>query len=89
MRDLEPSWSEVVSVWWLIVWRGTFGALLSSIGTGFLIGLIGHVEGASLGDVRTLAAVVGLTLGIFWQIYAVRMALRKHYHGFHLTVVPG
>ncbi len=33
MSGLEPSWSQVVSVWWLITWRTMIGTLLGTCHT--------------------------------------------------------
>ncbi len=89
MSGLEPSWSQVVSVWWLITWRTMVGTLLGTIGAGFIIGLFGGLEGAPLQAITALWTIAGALLGVFWALVAVRMALRKHYRDFHLTIVPG
>jgi hypothetical protein len=89
MKDVEPSWPQVVSVWWLIVWRGTLGGLLSSVGAGFVVGIVTVAAHAPPHEMAILSLGGGALIGVIWQMIAIRMALQKRYHDFHLAIVRG
>ena len=90
MQELEPTFRRAISVWWLIMWRGVVLGLIVAGVPVFVIGLIIGAVGVSLeaSPVATgLAGLVGVSIGVAWHIYVVRMALRKHYAGFRLALV--
>ena len=87
MQELEVTWGRVLSVWWLIVWRGTVGGMALGLVGGFVAGficdVIGHVEWAGLAG-----GVTGLLLGVPWALVVIRMALKKRYADFRIALVP-
>lgn len=92
MQELEPTWERVVSVWWLVVWRGVLGALLIGAAVGFVIGVAGTIAASMFGfpvePVRQVSSVAGGIVGLGWGLVVVRMALEKRYKDFRIALVP-
>ena len=87
MQELEITWTRVLSVWWLYVWRGILGGMAIGFVAGAIVGVLasamGHPEkGASLGG------IVGFIIGIPWALVVLRMALVKKYKSFRIALVP-
>jgi hypothetical protein len=86
MQELEATWGRVLSVWWLIAWRGFFGGVvlgfLGGFIAGFVCGAIGHAEWA-----RSAGVAASLVLGLPWGVAVIRMALLKKYEGFRIALV--
>jgi hypothetical protein len=86
MAELEVTWARTLSVWWLIIWRGTLGSFL--IG-----GLLGFIVGFTFGVLRTpmdplIPAILGGVGGVIWFVVVVRMALKNQYREFQIALVP-
>ncbi|MGD0143040.1 MAG: hypothetical protein ABSC92_07765 [Rhizomicrobium sp.] len=86
MQEVEVTGSRLLSVWWLVVWRGFVGgAVLGSIAgaiAGFVVAVIGHREWGIVAG-----AIAGYVLSIPWSVVVLRMALKKHYRGFRIALV--
>ena len=80
IQELDLTWSRVMSVWWLIFWRGSIGALLVGGVIGFIIGFI-------FGVLR-IPGIPGGIGGLLWFVLVVRMALGKKYQGFRIALLP-
>lgn len=87
MKELEADWRRVQSVWWLLMWRGTLGAVLIMYVGGFIIGLVGPFSRAAGDYLWSLVQIGDVVGGLVWWLYVVRMALRKKYKGFRLAVI--
>lgn len=86
MQEIEPGWEQVLSIWWLLIWRGVLGGFA----IGFVIGLILNFGtafgfGAVLGTTGNL--LVGVVLGLIWWPFVIRMALRKKYKKFRIALI--
>jgi hypothetical protein len=88
MQELEVTLGRVFSVWWLLAWRGTLGAVLIGGVVGFIIGFVGALAGVRQETIASLSTIAGGLVGLGWAIVVVRMALRKHYGDFRLALVP-
>jgi tetrahydromethanopterin S-methyltransferase subunit C len=95
--EVEINIRRLLSIWWLIVWRGVV--------LGFLLGaVVGAVVGAITGMImamtihpldlaqvqqtaRATSLVVCVPLGIAWYAVVIRMALRKRYKDFRIALV--
>ena len=88
MQELEITWRHVLSVWWLIAWRGPLVGFLFAIGIAFAIGFVEGFVDDLLDDLRPATTIVVFILTWAWWIYVVRMALRKKYKGFRLALIP-
>jgi hypothetical protein len=88
MQELEATWGRVISVWWLLAWRGLLGAVLIGAVVGFIIGFIGALAHVSQETITLLSSIAGALVGLAWAIMVVRMALRKRYGEFRLALVP-
>jgi hypothetical protein len=86
MQELELTWSRVLKIWWLLIWRGQLIAIL----IGFLLGFVWGVVVSSIGRAdlaETGGTAIGAAVGLVWGMFAVRMALRKQYADFRLALV--
>jgi hypothetical protein len=88
LQELEITWERVLSVWWLIVWRGVVGALSIGFVVGFILGAIMGAAGVPLETIQSVSSIVGLVIGLVWGIVVTWMALLKQYKGFRLALVP-
>ena len=86
MQELELTWSRVMSVWWLIFWRGSIGALLVGGVIGFIIGFIFGVLRIPMDPL--IPGIPGGIGGLLWFVLVVRMALGKKYQGFRIALLP-
>jgi hypothetical protein len=83
-------WPHIVSVWWLLAWRGTFGYIV----LGAILDIAGdYLEMATDWSPRQFeraTSVITAALGIVWLIPVVFMALRKRYDDYQLVLtLPG
>ena len=84
MKDI--TFAELQSIWWAFFWRSAvFGLLI-----GFILGVIGGATIAVLGHPEW-ATIIGSAIGFISSIpatmLALRLALRKKYHTFELTML--
>ena len=87
-RTAGLTWQCVVSVWWLLVWRGTFGYMV----LGVILGLAVDYMAADWSPLQIARAtsVAVAAFGIVWLIPVVSMALAKRYNDFQLVLtLPG
>jgi predicted lipid-binding transport protein (Tim44 family) len=71
---------RLLSMWWLLAWRGTLG--------GFVLGAVaGFVSQILFGTGAIGGAVAGLLAGLAWNLVVIQMLLEKKFRGFHLAVV--
>jgi hypothetical protein len=98
MVPLELTRARLVSVWWLITWRGVVGGMLIGAVCGMIGGLLaaiivivigGHASPAVLTRAGQIAgAVLTTPFVLLWGIWVVRMALTKRYRDFRLALLP-
>jgi hypothetical protein len=85
MQEVELTAQRLLSVWWLIFWRGTIGGMILGFLVGGIIGFVMAIAGSA-----SLAAAAGgyagLTVMPFWGLLVVYMALRKNYKGFRIAL---
>ena len=86
-RDLELTWTRVLAVWWLIIWRtallGTVALLVLGFVLGFVLGALG-VERATL---NLVGQIFGMAVYALTILITLRMALNKRYGGFRIALV--
>ena len=86
-RDLEPTWTRVLAVWWLIAWRtailGTIALLVLGLILGFVLGALG-VERATL---NLVGQIFGMAIYALTILVTLRMALKKRYGSFRIALV--
>ena len=88
MQELEPTWQRALSVWWLLAWRGTVGAVLLMALVGAVFGFVDGVTGVSMASLRDVIVTLAVLVSLVWAILVVRMALRKQYGKFRIALVP-
>ncbi len=86
-RDLELTWTRVLAVWWLIIWRtailGTVALLVLGFILGFVLGAL-SVERATL---NLVGQIFGMAVYALTILITLRMALMKRYGGFRIALV--
>jgi hypothetical protein len=87
MQELEITWERVVRVWWLLVWRGLVGGWLIAIVLAYILGFAGAALGLDLPTTSAFVTGVSALAGLAWGLVVTRMALKKSYQEFHLTLV--
>ena len=84
---VDATFSRVLSVWWLFIWRSAVGSIVLGLAIGIVIGgatlLFGVSQEASVPFVMLLSVVIG----IVWGMVVLRMALNKNYRGFSIVLV--
>lgn len=84
---VDATFSRVLSVWWLFIWRSAIGSVVLGVAIGIVVGvatlLLGLSQQASFPFVMLLSAVIG----IVWGVVVLRMALNKNYRGFSIVLV--
>ena len=87
MEQLPVTLPRILSVWWLIIWRGLLGAIILGVLIGFVVGFIWAIAGLPPGPLKPVTTAIGLIVGISMHIVATGMALRKTYQGFRIILV--
>ena len=88
MQELEPTWPRVLSVWWLISWRGIVGAVLLGAAAGFVLGFVVALLQLPEQIITVGGGVMGGIIGLVWVVVVIRMALRKKYGDFRIALLP-
>jgi hypothetical protein len=86
LQELEVTFSRVISVWWLLVWRSMLGAVVFGGIAGFIVGVAFGV--LQLPFDSRFPGIAGAIAGFVWFIVVVRMALRKKYETFRIALLP-
>ena len=87
MAELELTLPRLLSVWWLIMWRGVIGGFAVGFFIGFILGLVRAMAGFQPTGLY-LNLAMGLVVGMFWWPFVTRMALKKHYKDFRIALIP-
>jgi uncharacterized membrane protein YeaQ/YmgE (transglycosylase-associated protein family) len=86
MQELELTAQRLLSVWWLLIWRGWIGGLIIGAVAGALAGIalafLGHSEQGSIAG-----TFAGMAVGPFWGLLITHMALKKNYKNFRIALV--
>ncbi len=86
-RELEISWTRLLSVWWLVIWRtailGSIALLVLGLIVGFLLGALG-VDRATL---NLVGQFFGMAIYALTILVTLRMALKKRYGEFRIALV--
>jgi hypothetical protein len=87
MQELELTAQRLLSVWWLLLWRGSLGGFvvggIAGILAGFAIVLAGHPELASVSG-----GYAGLAVAPFGGLLVAHMSLKKKYKDFRIALMP-
>jgi hypothetical protein len=83
-------WPRIVSTWWLLVWRGTFGYIVVGVILELANGYLEMATDWSPRQIELATSVTAAVLGVVWLIPVVFMALRKRYNDYQLVLTsPG
>ena len=87
MRELEPTFSQLLSIWWLRTWRGAAAGMLAvaPIALGFYL-----LERAGIqsGWLKTAEQATIILVGAVIAWFISRMALTKRYSDFRIAFLP-
>ncbi len=88
MQELEVTRGQILSVWWLLLWRGICGYVIAAflVGVGWaFVDVTYDVPAVSSGR---LPAVIMFMGGPIIGFFVTGMALRKIYGEFRVVLVP-
>ena len=86
MQEIQPGWQQILSIFWLLIWRGALGGFVISFALGLALNLIlALIFKIQFGTIANL--LIGLVIGLIWWPFVVRMALRKEYRGFRIALI--
>jgi hypothetical protein len=88
MQELEKSWGRVARVWWLVVWRAGLGGILMAGAFGFVAGGVMGAADVPLETITLVTSVCGFIISVVWGLIVFRMARRKVYGDFRISLVP-
>ena len=90
MQELDITWKRVVSIWWLMAWRGVVGSVVIGAICGGTAGFIlAIVLGSDANAIKpSVGRNQGAAVGCIWGFFVFSMALRKDYRGFQLVLRP-
>ena len=74
----ELTLQRLLSVYWLVVWRGHLGGFV----TGGIVGFVWVMLGGSVGS----SGLAGGMAGVVWSFFVLQMAFRKKYHDFRIVL---
>jgi hypothetical protein len=86
MQEVELTAQRLLSVWWLMVWRGTVGGIILGAIAGALAGLtVAIMRRPELASVA--GSFAGFAVMPFWGLLIVHMGLKKKYRSFRIVLV--
>jgi hypothetical protein len=74
----ELTLQRLLSVYWLVAWRGYVGGAVLGAIAGFIWVMLGGTVEAS--------SMVGGIAGLVWSFFVLQMAFRKKYHDFRIVL---
>lgn len=87
-NEVELTPRRLLSIFWLFLWRGLAGAVALGASIGFVLGLgIALAIGRHELWAPTFIGSISAAAGFVWQVYAMRMALRKRYKDFRIVLI--
>jgi len=85
MHEVELSFQRLLSIWWLLLWRGLMLGTILGGAAGFVAGimmaLVGHRE---LGLIAS--GYAGLAVSPFAGLLVTHWALKKQYNDFRILL---
>jgi hypothetical protein len=86
MQEVELTAQRLLSIWWLILWRGSIGGAVLGVIAGGIIGFVltiaGHPELVSVA-----ASLASFAVAPFWGLLVVHMSMKKKYGDFRIVLV--
>ena len=86
--ELEKTWGRILSIWWLLLWRGLLGGFMVGAAIGFVIGIVGSILGYPQASRLLVIQVIAAPAGLAWGLFVIRMALNKPYRDFRIALLP-
>ncbi len=86
MKELEVTWSRVLSIWWSYIWRVLLISALISAIVGFLAGFVS----AFAGMVELLGYIINIMsflIGIFVSVGVLKYILNKNFGEFKIKLI--
>jgi hypothetical protein len=87
MYELELTWRRVLSVWWLMTWRGIVAAIVLALVTFVNLRIAGDRSADEFAPISMLFSAFWVVFSVACPIFVTRSALTKHYSDFCLMPV--
>ena len=87
MHEVLVTWPRITKIWGLLVWRGFAVGFAISFVVAFVVTFIARVFGADAVTAHAIGYWTGFLASFPWGLVVVRMALRKRYRDFRLSLV--
>ena len=87
-EGLEVSWGRALRVWWSITWRTVLFGMLIGFVVGVAAGIGGNAAGIPASQVQGISSLIGVVIGAFISMWAVRKALTGSFSEFRIVLLP-
>jgi hypothetical protein len=88
MQEMEITLGRLLRIYWLFLWRATFGAVVIGGVAGFIIGLVMGLARIGHDQIHLAGTIVGMVVGAVWSVIVLRMMLEKQYRDFRIVLIP-
>ncbi len=86
-RNLELTWTRVLAVWWLIIWRTAILGTVALLVLGFILGFVLGALGLERATLNLVGQIFGMAVYALTILVTLRMALKKRYDDFRIGLV--
>ena len=66
MHEIDLTFTRLLSVFWLMVWRSLVGGLVLGVAVGFVVGVAGFLMGVNRESVVSASRIAGFLVGFSW-----------------------
>lgn len=87
MERLKPTRGIALRVWWAFIWRSLLGALGTGFVVGLALGVLSQLAGLGQGIVESLAAALGLMIGLAVSVEVMYRVLQKSFKHFEIALI--
>ncbi len=86
-RNLELTWTRVLAVWWLIIWRTAILGTVALLVLGFILGFVLGALGLERATLNLVGQIFGMAVYALTILVTLRMALKRRYGDFRIGLV--
>ena len=88
--ELEATWNRAIRVWWSLAWRSIIAAIVAMVFggvVGFIVGVVGAILQLPIQAIQSVAAVLGIVIGLPISVVPIKLILGKDYGEFRLVLL--
>ncbi|MDX1536535.1 hypothetical protein [Arsukibacterium sp.] len=87
MEEITVTWKLAIKVWWSWFWRMFIWAIPAALCVGFFIGMVSAMVGFSLSEYGLQLNLIGVLIGMFFGIYAMKTILNIRFNGYRIALI--